>query len=134
MSDRSGKKKDHIREHTATPRCLRLTYLRRYGTDDIRSTGQTLEQTGEDENLLIHGDNLLIRGDNLLIHGDNLEAMRILTPDYRGRVRMMYWDVPYNTGSDSFAYRDSLPRDAWLQFIKERVEAALPLMAEEDGQ
>lgn len=119
MSDRSGKKKDHIREHTATPRCLRLTYLRRYGTDDIRSTGQTLEQTGEDE--------------NLLIHGDNLEAMRILTPDYRGRVRMMYWDVPYNTGSDSFAYRDSLPRDAWLQFIKERVEAALPLMAEEDG-
>ncbi|MBQ6772705.1 MAG: site-specific DNA-methyltransferase [Synergistaceae bacterium] len=42
---------------------------------------------------------------NLYIEGDNLEALKILQKSYMKRVKMIYIDPPYNTGSD-FIYRD----------------------------
>ena len=38
-------------------------------------------------------------GGNLLIQGDNLEALRALLPFYRGRVKCVFIDPPYNTKS-----------------------------------
>lgn len=43
--------------------------------------------------------------ENLYIEGDNLEALKLLLPKYRGRVKVIYIDPPYNTGSD-FIYSD----------------------------
>ncbi|MFZ4703936.1 MAG: site-specific DNA-methyltransferase, partial [Candidatus Methylumidiphilus sp.] len=37
-------------------------------------------------------------GDNMLIQGDNLLALKALLPFYRGRVKCIYIDPPYNTG------------------------------------
>ncbi|MBR1807053.1 MAG: site-specific DNA-methyltransferase, partial [Selenomonadaceae bacterium] len=42
---------------------------------------------------------------NLYIEGDNLDALKILTESYLGRVKLIYIDPPYNTGND-FIYRD----------------------------
>lgn len=42
---------------------------------------------------------------NIYIEGDNLEVLRILRNSYRGRVKMIYIDPPYNTGND-FIYED----------------------------
>lgn len=42
---------------------------------------------------------------NLYIEGDNLEVLRILQNSYRGKVKMIYIDPPYNTGKD-FVYKD----------------------------
>lgn len=42
---------------------------------------------------------------NIYIEGDNLEVLRILKQSYKGRVKMIYIDPPYNTGSD-FIYPD----------------------------
>lgn len=42
---------------------------------------------------------------NLFIEGDNLAALRLLTESYRGRIRLVYADPPYNTGSE-FVYAD----------------------------
>ncbi|MEG1410093.1 MAG: site-specific DNA-methyltransferase [Terrisporobacter sp.] len=42
---------------------------------------------------------------NLYIEGDNLEVLRALQSSYRDKVKMIYIDPPYNTGSD-FVYRD----------------------------
>ena len=42
---------------------------------------------------------------NLYIEGDNLEVLKLLREDYLGRVKMIYIDPPYNTGSD-FVYED----------------------------
>jgi adenine-specific DNA-methyltransferase len=42
---------------------------------------------------------------NLFIEGDNLEVLRILQNSYRGKVKMIYIDPPYNTGKD-FVYKD----------------------------
>ena len=36
--------------------------------------------------------------ENLLVEGDNLEALKALLPRYRGQVKCIYIDPPYNTG------------------------------------
>ena len=45
---------------------------------------------------------------NLIIQGDNLHALKALLPHYAGKVDLVYIDPPYNTGSDHFAYNDSV--------------------------
>ncbi len=42
--------------------------------------------------------------DNLIIHGDNLKALKALLPTYGGRVKCIYIDPPYNTGSEGWAW------------------------------
>ena len=46
--------------------------------------------------------------DNLIIHGDNLHALKALMPQYRGRVKCVYIDPPYNTGNEGWAYNDKV--------------------------
>ena len=43
---------------------------------------------------------------NILIEGENLQVLRVLQKSYFGKVKMIYIDPPYNTGSDSFVYPD----------------------------
>lgn len=43
---------------------------------------------------------------NLLIKGDNLEVLKHMVNAYAEKVKMIYIDPPYNTGSDGFAYND----------------------------
>lgn len=43
---------------------------------------------------------------NLLIKGDNLEVLKHLKNAYANKVKMIYIDPPYNTGSDGFVYQD----------------------------
>jgi len=45
--------------------------------------------------------------ENLLIKGDNLEVLKHLTHAYAEKVKMIYIDPPYNTGSDGFVYQDN---------------------------
>ena len=44
--------------------------------------------------------------ENLYIEGDNLEVLKLLQETYLGKVKMIYIDPPYNTGSD-FVYADN---------------------------
>lgn len=43
---------------------------------------------------------------NIYIEGDNLDALKLLQETYLGKVKMIYIDPPYNTGSDTFVYDD----------------------------
>lgn len=68
--------------------------------------------------------------DNLLIQGENLTVLRSLA----GRVddvRLIYIDPPYNTGSGDYLYADAMPREQWLRFMVERLEAARPLLIDD---
>ncbi len=47
---------------------------------------------------------------NLLIEGDNLDALKMLQETYLGRIKMIYIDPPYNTGSD-FIYEDDFAQE-----------------------
>lgn len=55
--------------------------------------------------------------ENLYIEGDNLDALKLLKETYAGKIRMIFIDPPYNTGSDSFLYPDSyvLSQDSYDQ-------------------
>lgn len=43
---------------------------------------------------------------NLYIEGDNLDVLKLLQESYLGKIKLIYIDPPYNTGSDSFVYDD----------------------------
>lgn len=62
--------------------------------------------------------------ENVLIKGNNLLALHSLKTQYRGRVKLIYIDPPYNTGSDSFRYNDNFSHSSWLTFMKNRLEVA----------
>jgi adenine-specific DNA-methyltransferase len=45
---------------------------------------------------------------NLLVQGDNLLALKALLPYYKGQVKCIYIDPPYNTGNESWVYNDNV--------------------------
>ena len=45
---------------------------------------------------------------NLIIHGDNLEALKALMPYYKGKIKCIYIDPPYNTGNEKWVYNDNV--------------------------
>jgi len=70
---------------------------------------------------------------NLLIKGNNLLVLHSLLPAYQGKVKLIYIDPPYNTGSeiDSFAYNNSFKHSTWLTFIKNRLQVAKKFLTED---
>lgn len=73
----------------------------------------------------------VLENDNFIIKGNNLLALASLLKRYEGKIRLIYIDPPYNTGSDSFSYNDSFNRSAWLTFLKNRLTIAKRLLAPE---
>ena len=70
------------------------------------------------------------KADNLIIRGNNLLALHTLKEKYRGQVKLIYIDPPYNTGNDSFGYNDNFNHSTWLTFMKNRLEVAKILLKE----
>ena len=58
---------------------------------------------------------------NMLIHGDNLLALKALEQKYTGKVKCIYIDPPYNTGSAFEQYDDSLEHSVWLRLMYARL-------------
>ena len=54
---------------------------------------------------------------NLLIQSDNLEALKALLPMYRGRVKCIFIDPPYNTRRAFEHYDDNLDHSQWLSMM-----------------
>ena len=69
--------------------------------------------------------------DNLIIRGNNLLALYSLLPRYRGQIKLIYIDPPYNTGSDDFRYNDNFNHSSWLVFMKNRLEVAKKLLRDD---
>ena len=66
--------------------------------------------------------------ENLIIKGNNLIALHCLKEQFRGQVKLIYIDPPYNTGNDSFGYNDSFNHSTWLTFMRNRLEVARELL------
>src|SRR5665648_330563 len=66
--------------------------------------------------------------ENLIIKGNNLLALHTLKTQFRGKVKLIYIDPPYNTGGDSFGYNDNFNHSSWLTFMKNRLEVARELL------
>ncbi len=81
---------------------------------------EKVEDFRRDENGVIR-ENLIIRGNNLLA----LHTLKLL---FRGQVKLIYIDPPYNTGNDSFGYNNNFNHSTWLTFMKNRLEVARELL------
>jgi len=75
-------------------------------------------------------ENGLIK-DNLIIKGNNLLALHTLKSNFAGKVKLIYIDLPYNTGNDSFNYNDNFNHSTWLTFMKNRLEVARALLSDD---
>jgi adenine-specific DNA-methyltransferase len=77
---------------------LGKSYARLLATDPAKTL---IKEDGQWNN---HEENK--NSENLLIKGDNLEVLKHLSNAYQEKVKMIYIDPPYNTGSDGFVYED----------------------------
>lgn len=99
--------------------------------------------------------------ENIYITGDNLDGLKHLLKSYAGKVKCIYIDPPYNTGSDGFVYNDnfnftieelteklsigeeqaqrildltkrgSASHSAWLMFMYPRLQLARDLLSDD---
>lgn len=77
---------------------LGKSYARVLANEPIRTMlSEDTEHNEQEQNKNSH---------NLLIQGDNLEVLKHLKGAYTDKVKMIYIDPPYNTGSDGFVYQD----------------------------
>jgi len=67
--------------------------------------------------------------DNRLIKGDNLLALKALEAEFAGKVKCVFIDPPYNTGSAFTHYDDGLEHSIWLGLMRDRLEIIRRLLA-----
>lgn len=135
-----------------------LNFLGKNYANLIASTEtETVIQPDEEHNSLPENKN----SENIYISGDNLDALKHLLKSYSGKIKCIYIDPPYNTGSDGFVYNDkfnftvgqiqdklsiseekakrildlcrrgSASHSAWLMFMAPRLMLARDLLTED---
>jgi len=67
--------------------------------------------------------------DNRLIFGDNLLALKALEQEFTGKIKCIYIDPPFNTGSAFEHYDDGIEHSLWLALMRDRFEVLRKLMA-----
>lgn len=119
-------KDDAKRQEIFFNETLAPTEINRLLDDKVLINFKRYDKDGE------HEVDELYDTDNLIIKGNNLIALHSLKKRFAGKVKFIYIDPPYNTGSDSFGYNDSFNRSTWLTFMKNRLSVAKDLL-ENDG-
>ena len=73
----------------------------------------------------------ITKNNNFLFKGNNLLVLHTILPIFKGSIKLIYIDPPYNTGN-TFTYKDKFSRSLWLLFMKNRVEVARKFL-QDDG-
>ena len=66
--------------------------------------------------------------ENILVHGDNLLALKALEQDFTRKVKCIFIDPPYNTGSAFEHYDDGVEHSLWLSLMRERLQLLWKLL------
>lgn len=69
--------------------------------------------------------------DNRLIFGDNLLALKALEQEFIGKIKCIFIDPPYNTGSAFEHYDDGIEHSIWLGLMRDRLEILRNLLSED---
>ena len=69
------------------------------------------------------------RFENRLIFGDNLLALKALEQEFTGKIKCIFIDPPYNTGSAFEHYDDGVEHSLWLSLMRERLEMLARLLS-----
>lgn len=83
---------------------------------------------------IIRDENGIIK-ENLIIKGNNLLALHSLKKQFAGKIKLIYIDPPYyfkdTKADDAFAYNSNFKLSTWLTFMKNRLDVAKKLLADE---
>lgn len=101
---------------------LELTWVGKYDKKVVESRILLEDKTKS------YGDS---SNENMLIHGDNLIALKALEQDFAGKVKCIYIDPPYNTGTAFQQYDDSVEHSIWLSLMKDRLTILRELLCED---
>ncbi|MCP5425340.1 MAG: site-specific DNA-methyltransferase [Gammaproteobacteria bacterium] len=88
----------------------------------------------EDPDKSYHAQHRVTDGDifdNRLIFGDNLLALKALEQEFTGKVKCVFIDPPYNTGSAFTHYDDGLEHSIWLGLMRDRLEIIRRLLSDD---
>lgn len=118
-------KDDAKRQEIFFNETLAPTEINRLLDDKVLTNFKRYDETGE------HNVEEIKDTDNLIIKGNNLIALHSLKKRIAGKVKLIYIDPPYNTGNDSFKYNDKFNHSTWLTFMKNRLEIAKTLLADD---
>ena len=86
----------------------------------------------EDPSLSYHAAHRVTENDifdNRLIFGDNLLALKALEQEFAGKIKCIYIDPPYNTGSAFEHYDDGIEHSLWLSLIRDRLNIICNLLS-----
>jgi type III restriction-modification system: methylase len=117
-------KEDLKRQEVFFNEMLAPVEITRLLDDKVLTNFKRYDKEGE------HEVTALNKEDNFIIKGNNLIALHSLKKRFAGKVKLIYIDPPYNTGSDSFNYNDNFNHSTWLTFMKNRLEIAKELLSE----
>lgn len=84
------------------------------------------------DELLAEIEDLDEQSNGLLINSDNFQALNLIQETYQSKVKAVYIDPPYNTGSDGFVYKDNYQHSSWNSFILDRLFSIHALL-DDDG-
>ena len=118
-------KEDIKRSEVFFNETLAPTEITRLLDDKVFTNFKRYDKDGEHEVKEIKED------DNFIIKGNNLVVLHSLKKRYAGKVKCIYIDPPYNTGSDSFGYNDKFNHSTWLTFMKNRLVIAKELLCDD---
>jgi len=104
--------------------------------DFLRGNGNLVVDTryfSEDfkERVVAGIENLDEETGGLLVHSENFQALRGLEEKYRGRVKCVYIDPPYNTDATPIMYKNGYKDSSWLSMIADRCIIAKQLMSDD---
>lgn len=102
---------------------LELTWVGKYDEEKPVEPRILLEDTEKS-----YGDP---DSENMLIHGDNLIALQALQQDYAGKVKCIFIDPPYNTGSAFEQYDDGVEHSIWLTMMRDRLVLLRELLSDD---
>lgn len=118
-------REDAKRDEVFFNRTLAPSEINRLLDDKVFTNFKKINKDGENEVTEITDK------DNFIIKGNNLVVLHSLKKRFAGKIKCIYIDPPYNTGNDSFKYNDKFNHSTWLTFMKNRLEVARELLADD---
>ena len=70
--------------------------------------------------------------DALLVHSENWQLLRLFEEQYRGRIKCIYIDPPYNTGASEILYKNNYKHSSWATLLENRLSIS-KLFLQDDG-
>ena len=113
-----------------TKQKLELTWIGKHKRPKLEAR-ILLEDAEKSYHAATRRENAEFEFDNRLIYGDNLLALKALEQEFSGKVKCVFIDPPYNTGSAFAHYDDGLEHSIWLGLMRDCLEIIKRLLAED---